>query len=909
MEAQVGAFTVALVLVLIIQCGLAQNVNLSSGGEWSALLNLRSSLGLRGRDWPIKANPCTNWTGVQCDRNGRVIGLSVSGLRRTRAGLIQPQFAVDSLANLTRLTSFNASGFSLPGSIPDWFGQRLSALQVLDLRFASIIGPIPQSLGGLTSLHSLFLSGNDLSGSAPSSMGELSKLSILDLSRNSLTGSIPSEFSSLGKLTILDLSSNFFSGSVPPGLGTLSRLKFLNLSDNSLTGSIPVQLGKLSQLVELNLSKNFLSGSLPSEFTGLRSLRVIDIGGNGLEGPLPDGLFSRLAQLRVVVLSGNKLDGGLPGALWSIPNLQLLDLSGNKFTGVLPSPSSNVSTSNAVFSFSNNLLYGNLTSLLWKSRSIDLSRNYFQGRVPESRGNNVTLAQNCLQLPNQRSAEVCTSFYVNRGLSFDNFGAPKPSPPVLESESGSKNRLIFILVGIFGGLGFIVLLILVLVVFLKWRNKGTGNQRGTENVGPVPEGVSPSFPKDPIYLSGLGQSFTYEQILQFTSDFSETNLIKHGHSGDIFKGFLGGGIPVVIKKVDLSSCKNESYIMELDFFRKVSHTRLVPLLGHCLENENEKFLVYKYMPNGDLGNSLHKVASLGDDGLQSMDWITRLKIAIGAAEFLVHLHHECSPPLVHRDIQASSILLDDKFEVRIGSLSEVHIQEGDANQNVLTRLLRKPQTSEQGTSGAYLHLPRLNASSLAICSQDVYSFGKVLLELVTGKLGISKTDDASTREWLDLTLRCISIYDKELVTKIVDPSLIVDEDLLEEVWAMSIVARSCLNPKPSKRPLMKHILKALENPLKVVRVDSSSSARLRTTSSRLSWSAAFFGSWRHSSSSDIAAIPGYGNRENFSSFKQSGRVGSQGSGGNDFSSSNKRLSSEIFPEPVEMHDLERQDER
>lgn len=645
--AQVSAvFTLALVMVLVTQCGLAQEVRLRSRLERSALLDLRSSLGLRGRDWPIKTDPC-GWHGVDCNNNGRVIGLTVSGLRRSRLGRLQPQFAVDSLANLTLLTSFNASGFLLPGSIPDWFGQRLSALQMLDLRSGSIIGPIPQALGGLTRLRSLFLSGNELSGSVPSSLGELSELSTLDLSRNSLTGSIPSEFSSLGNLTFLDLSSNFFSGSVPPGLGNLSRLESLNLSDNSLTASIPVQLGKLSKLVELNLSKNFLSGSLPLELKDLRSLRVIDLSSNGLEGPLPRGLFSSLVQLRVVVLSGNKLDGALPGALWSIP-MQLLDLSGNKFTGPLRIPSSNVSTSNAVFNLSNNLLYGNLSSWPWRLRSVDLSRNYFQGRVSQSRGNNATLTQNCLQLPNQRSSDDCTLFYAQRGLTFDNFGDQKPvSPPVSESEPGSKKRLIFILVGVFGGLGFIVLLVLCLVVFLKWRNKGAGNQR-TTNVGAVSEGANPALPKDPIYLSGLGEPFTYEQILQFTSDFSETNLIKHGHSGDLFKGFLEGGIPVVIKKMDLSSCRNESYVMELDFFRKVSHTRLVPLLGHCLENENVKFLVYKYMPNGDLANSLHRVVSLGDDGFQSMDWITRLKIAIGAAEFLVYLHHECSPPLVHR---------------------------------------------------------------------------------------------------------------------------------------------------------------------------------------------------------------------------------------------------------------------
>lgn len=178
---------------------------------------------------------------------------------------------------------------------------------------------------------------------------------------------------------------------------------------------------------------------------------------------------------------------------------------------------------------------------------------------------------------------------------------------------------------------------------------------------------------------------------------------------------------------------------------------------------------------------------------------------------------------------------------------------------------------------------------------DVYCFGKVLLELVTGNLDISKSDDATTKEWLDQTLCYISIFDKERLAKIVDPSLIVDEDLLEEVWAMAIVAKSCLNPKPSKRPPMRHVLKALENPLKIVREENYSSAKLRTTSSNRSWSTAFFGSWRHSSSDSAATTSG---------MKQAGRVGSHGSGGNDHSSSNKRSSNEIFPEPLEMQDME-----
>ncbi|WKA10142.1 hypothetical protein VitviT2T_027731 [Vitis vinifera] len=888
-----------LVLLVFVSCfARAQNNPLRNDTERSALFDLRSSLGLRAKDWPRRSEPCWNWTGVAC-QNGRVVGISVSGLQRTHAGRVNPQFAVDSLANLSLLATFNSSGFELPGSIPDWLGQSLSALQVLDLRSASVKGPIPQSLGSLGSLHSLYLSGNSLTGAIPSQLGQLSALSVLNLSQNSLTGSIPQTFSTLSNLTSLDLSSNYLSGSVPSGLANLTKLQFLNLSSNILTASIPNQLGQLFQLVELDLSLNNLMGTVPVDLGGLRSLQKMLLGNNGLQGSLSDKLFSNLTRLQFLVLSDNKIEGDIPGVLWSMHELRFLDVSGNNFTGVLANLSWNVNSTNTMFNLSNNLFYGALPTPLGKFSLIDLSGNYFQGKVPNDIETNTSLNRNCLQsVLDQRSLEDCRLFYAERNLSFDNFGAPSPAqPPLPGSSTNSSKRWIFILVGLFGGLGFIVLLVLVLVLLIRRCDKRIASQREIANVGPAPEGRSPLPAKVSINFSGVGDLFTYEQILCYTDGFSEINLIKHGHSGDLFRGILESGAPVVVKRVDLRALKKESYMMELDVLNKVSHMRLVPLLGHCLEHDSEKLLVYKYMPNGDLSNSLYRVTNLEDDNLQSLDWITRLKIAIGAAEGLSYLHHECSPPLVHRDVQASSILLDDKFEVRLGSLSEVCAQEGDSHQNVITKLLRKPQTSEQGSSGLLS----------ATCAYDVYCFGKVLLELVTGKLGISKSDDATTREWLEHTLPCISIYDKELVTKIVDPSLIVDEDLLEEVWAMAIVARSCLNPKPSRRPLMRNILKALENPLKVVREESSSSARLRTTSSRRSWSTAFFGSWRHSSS-EGAIVPGQINREGISGSKQSGRVGSQGSGGNDLSSSHKRSSNEIFPEPVDMQDIERQDQ-
>ncbi|KVI10730.1 probable LRR receptor-like serine/threonine-protein kinase At2g16250 [Cynara cardunculus var. scolymus] len=869
--------------------------------ERAALLQLRSSLGLRSKQWPLKSNPCLNWVGILC-QNGSVIGINISGFKRTRIGRRNPQFSVDALANLTNLVSFNASRFTLPGSIPDGLGLQLQTLQVLDLRFCQISGAIPFTFGNLSNLNQLYLSDNSLTGTIPSSLGQLFRLSLLDLSRNSLTGLIPASFGSLLNLTSLDMSSNYLSGVIPEAFGNLPNLRFLNLSGNSLSSPIPTQLGNITSLVVLDLSSNTFSGTLPSEFARLRNLQRLIIGNNLFLGNLSGDLFSPRNELQFLVVDHNNFTGNLPDALWSLPNLSFLDASDNNFTGFLPNLSLNANVTSAVFNLSHNMFYGGFTSVLRRFSSVDLSYNYLQGTVPDYARGIASLNRNCLRnSTTQRSVRECATFYSKMNLPFDNFGFPNGTIP--PPRSGHKsNRRVIILAAVLGGVGLIVLLaIVVILVIVCCRRRRTTTQRGT-GVGPAPPAAAGPPPMGvSLDLSSLGEAFTYQQILAATRDFSEANLIKNGHSGDLFRGVLEGGIPVVIKRFDVRSGAKDSYMLELDLFSKISHPRLVPLLGHCLENENGKFLIYKYMPNGDLSSSLYRKMDSEDDSLQSLDWITRLKIALGAAEGLSYLHHECNPPLVHRDVQASSILLDDKYEVRLGSLSEVCSQEGDSHSNRFTRLLRLPQTSEQGASGV----------ATATCAYDVYCFGKVLMELVTGKMGISASNDPNTKDLLEGMLPYINIYDKELVTNIVDPSLIIDEDLLEEVWAMAVVARSCLNPKPTRRPLMRYILKALENPLKVVREESGSSARLRTPSSRGSWNAALFSSWRNSSTDMAAGAAAAGAGP--SSLKQSGttRSHSQGSGhngGGDHSSSNRKQSKDVFPEPLDVQDEDRSDD-
>ncbi|KAL3505299.1 hypothetical protein ACH5RR_035140 [Cinchona calisaya] len=890
------AFFCSLLLNLI----LTEQVLGSLNSERWALLELRASLGIRARNWPKKVEPCLNWTGIHC-QDGRVIGINLSGLRRTRIGQQNPRFAIDSLSNLTSLSSFNASGFPLPGPIPLWFGQRLVSLQVLDLRSCSIYGSIPESFGTMVRLKSLYLSDNTITGIIPAALWNLHSLSVLDLSRNLLTGSIPSAISALGNLASLDLSSNFLFAEIPVEFGLLSSLRFLRLRNNSFSGAIPAQLGNLSKLVELDLGYNFFSGSLSEDLGGLKILQKMFIGNNELGGSLPARLLSDLNSVEYFVLKNNQFDGKFPDVLRSMPHLLFLDVSGNNFTDALPNLSSFFNDSGVIFNFSNNLFYGNLSSgISGQNISLDLSSNFLEGLAPTSTHSNITLSANCFQrLQDQRSVKDCRNFYAERGLLFNDGNSHDSLEPPISEPSKKKKKLTYILVGIFGGLGCILVLGLGLAYMLKMYAKRRSNGRGMADVKTVSREDSTPPPKPPLHFSGLGEAFTYEQMLCATNNFSDMNLIKQGHSGDIFRGTLEAGNLVVIKRIGLQLLKKETFILELDLFNKVRHPRLVPLIGRCLEHENEKILVYKYMPNGDLSNSLYKVSDLEDDGLQSLDWITRLKIAIGAAEALSYLHHEYNPPLVHRDIQASSILLDDKYEVRLGSLSEVCAQGADNNQNMIARMRQMLQNPGKGPSSGL---------SSASCAYDVYCFGKVLLGLITGKLGICNSDnEASTDEWLENNLSYISKYEKELVSKIIDQSLMVDDDLLEEVWAIAIVAKSCLNSKPSRRPLMRHVLRALENPFKVVREDSFSSGGLRTTSSKKYWNVAFFGSW-HRSSSDSASFPGQTRREGISGLKQTGRVGSHGSGGNENSSSHKKSSSEIFPEPVDIQDVEKQEE-
>lgn len=540
---------------------LAQQQPLSSRSDLLALYSLRGSLGLRARDWPRGSDPCSNWTGVTC-QTGRVVGLQISGLRRTRLGRMNPQFAVDGLQNLTRLTSFNASSFLLPGSIPDWFGFRLPpGFLYLDLRGSGVIGQIPNSLGNLSSL------------------------------------------------TILDLSVN------------------------QLTGTVPLSLGKLKMLNSLNLSLNRLSGSIPDAF-------------------------------------------------WSLSNLKLLDLSGNNFTGKLPNFSPTIGSNGSIVNLSNNSYYGEVPAsfaAFFSNLSLaDLSRNYFDGVITTVNDNGkVSLSINCFRnRSDQRSLSECSVFYSAIGVLYDGPASPTAGPvqPPATSTKKSDKKLKYILIGAIGG-GVLLFVLVALVTMLCCKFCGARAEQQQPQPRQIPTSQEPSsgahitsgrgvvtsgrahpsatvVPK--INYAAVGDSFTYDQLLCATSNFSDENLIKKGHSGDLYQGQLENRTRVVVKRIGVRVERRDASIAaELELFAKGANHRLVPFLGHCVDGQDESFLVYRFLPNGDLATVLHRKLQKEEEGeeeVQSIDWIKRLKIATGVAEALCYLHNECNPPIVHRYI-------------------------------------------------------------------------------------------------------------------------------------------------------------------------------------------------------------------------------------------------------------------
>ncbi|KAK7262846.1 hypothetical protein RJT34_30427 [Clitoria ternatea] len=304
-------------------------------------------------------------------------------------------------------------------------------------------------------------------------------------------------------------------------------------------------------------------------------------------------------------------------------------------------------------------------------------------------------------------------------------------------------------------------------------------------------GMSPSSPGLSLTLNG--GTFTYEELAAATKGFLNENIIGQGGFGYVYKGTLPNGKEVAVKSLKSGSGQGErEFQAEIDIISRVHHRHLVSLVGYCVSG-GQRMLVYEYVPNQTLEHHLH------GKGQPPMGWSTRMRIALGSAKGLAYLHEDCNPRIIHRDIKASNVLLDDNFEAKVSDFGLAKLTT-DNNTHVSTRVM--------GTFG-YL-APEYASSGKLTEKSDVFSFGVMLLELITGKRPLDLTDamDESLVDWARPLLNKW-LEENGNLGELVDPFLEGHYNT-QEMSRIAACAAASIRHSARKRPKMSQIVRALE---------------------------------------------------------------------------------------------------
>ncbi|KAG7578537.1 Protein kinase domain [Arabidopsis thaliana x Arabidopsis arenosa] len=301
-------------------------------------------------------------------------------------------------------------------------------------------------------------------------------------------------------------------------------------------------------------------------------------------------------------------------------------------------------------------------------------------------------------------------------------------------------------------------------------------------------------PPSPGLALGIYQgTFNYEDLSRATNGFSEANLLGQGGFGYVFKGMLRNGKEVAVKQLKEGSSQGErEFQAEVGIISRIHHRHLVALVGYCIA-DTQRLLVYEFVPNNTLEFHLH------GKGRPTMEWSSRMKIAVGSAKGLSYLHENCNPKIIHRDIKASNILIDFKFEAKVADFGLAKIA-SDTNTHVSTRVM--------GTFG-YL-APEYASSGKLTEKSDVFSFGVVLLELITGRRPI---DTNNVHEYTSLVDWARPLLNQ--VLEIGNFEVVVDKKLnneydKEEMARMVACAAACVRSTARRRPRMDQVARVLE---------------------------------------------------------------------------------------------------
>ncbi|XP_058067712.1 probable LRR receptor-like serine/threonine-protein kinase At3g47570 [Magnolia sinica] len=669
-----------------------------------------------------------------------------------------------SLPNASGLVFMDFGGNSFSGSVPLNFGS-LKGLSYLGLWGNELgIGKARDlgfldSLTNCSSLRGLGIDTNHLSGELPDSIANLStQLTILSFGRNRIFGSIPSGIQNLVNLTVLAMEDNLLTGTIPVGVVKLKKVGILSFGRNELSGQIPSSLDNITRLYLLSLSGNNLSGSIPSTLGNCKNLQFMYLGNNNFNGSLPKQVFSIISLIEVQAQNNFLTD--MPYEAGDLKALGRLDVSNNKFSGKIPSWLGNC-LSLEYLRLDGNFFQGSIPpafSTLRGLQYLDLSRNNLSGKIPQylenlSALNYLNLSFNNFEgeLPKQGVFRNASEVSV-LGNSKLCGGVPELQLPPCRSQAFKKRGMslaskvkISIIVA--------VLCLISLSCFLTslyWVRKSRRKSSA------VPSAEDPFM------------NLSYAELFKATDGFSSSNLIGTGSFGSVYKGMLDrDGTLIAVKVLNLlQQGALGSFMAECEALRNIKHRNLIKVLTCCsstdFKGNDFKALVFEYMHNGSLEKWLHKDEH--DQLRRNLNFIERLNIAIDVALVLDYLHHHCQTPIVHRDLKPSNILLDNDMIAHVSDFG-------------LARFISEvAQSSSVGIKGSIGYIaPEYAMGGKASTQGDVYSYGILILEMITGKGPTNDmfTDNLSLHQFAKLAL-------PEQLLEIVDPFLLEETKVTQD---------------------------------------------------------------------------------------------------------------------------------
>ncbi|RYR32801.1 hypothetical protein HN51_033047 [Arachis hypogaea] len=501
-----------------------------------------------------------------------------------------------------------------------------------------------------------------------------------------------------------------------------------------------------SFVISLGIPSQNLSGTLSPSIGNLTNLQSVVLQNNNITGPIPSEL-GKLSMLQTLDLSNNLFNGEIPQSLGHLRTLQYLRLNNNSFSGECPVSVANM----AQLSF------------------LDLSYNNLSGSVPRILAKSFSIVGNPL---------VCTTAKETNchGMTLMPMSMDLNTTQSASLSGTQKTHKIAIAFGL--SLGCLSFIALVFGLVIWWRHKR--NKQAFFDVK--------DRHHEEVYLGNL-KRFQLRELENATNNFSNKNILGKGGFGNVYKGRLQDGSVVAVKRLkDGNAIGGEiQFQTEVEMISLAVHRNLLKLYGFCV-TATERLLVYPYMCNGSVATRLK--------GKPTLEWGTRKQIALGAGRGLLYLHEQCDPKIIHRDVKAANILLDEYCEAVVGDFG-------------LAKLLDHKDThvttAVRGTVG---HIaPEYLSTGQSSDKTDVFGFGILLLELITGlralEFGKAANQKGAMLDWVS------KIHKEKKLELLVDKDLKNNYDRIE-LEEIVKVALLCTQYLPAHRPKMSEVVRMLE---------------------------------------------------------------------------------------------------